>query len=126
MLASLCLQAYPWVVRRILCSNSSNSMLLLRDILYDGSGNVKPTRLSALLNAALGYVADEVDGFVDFDAVPEEGASAQVSLWCILFLLGTFSRVVSVHVMDRASAAVCMCVCDLRHWLARQQLEQSS
>ena len=89
MLASLCLQAYPWVVRRILCSNSSNSMLLLRDILYDSSGNVKPMRLSALLNAALGYVADEVDGFVDFDAVPEEGASAQVSLWW-----GTFSQVV--------------------------------
>ena len=76
-----CLQAYPWVVRRILCSNSSGSMSLLRDILYDSSGNVKPTRLSALLNAALGYVSDEVDGFVDFDAVPEEGASAQVSLW---------------------------------------------
>jgi len=33
-------------------------MLLLRDILYDDAGKVKPTRLSALLNAGLGYVAD--------------------------------------------------------------------
>ena len=46
--------------------------------MYDSSGNVKPTRLSALLNAALGYVADQTDGFVDFDAVPAEGAPAQV------------------------------------------------
>lgn len=42
------------------------------------AGNVKPTRLGALLNAALGYVSDTTEGFVDFDAVPEEGASVQV------------------------------------------------
>ncbi len=47
--------------------------------MYDSNGNVKPTRLSALLNAALGYVADQTQGFIDFDAVPEEGASMQVS-----------------------------------------------
>lgn len=47
--------------------------------MYDSHGKVKPTRLSALLNAALGYVADQTDGFVDFDAVPADGASAQVS-----------------------------------------------
>lgn len=56
--------------------------------MYDSNGNVKPTRLSALLNAALGYVADQTQGFIDFDAVPEEGASIQV--WpalCICKLL---------------------------------------
>ncbi len=47
--------------------------------MYDSNGNVKPTRLSALLNAALGYVADQTQGFIDFDAVPEDGASIQVS-----------------------------------------------
>ena len=46
--------------------------------MYDSNGNVKPTRLSALLNAALGYVADQTQGFIDFDAVPEDGASIQV------------------------------------------------
>ena len=48
--------------------------------MYDSNGNVKPTRLSALLNAALGYVADQTQGFIDFDAVPEDGASIQVCL----------------------------------------------
>ncbi len=48
--------------------------------MYDSNGNVKPTRLSALLNAALGYVADQTEGFIDFDAVPQEGASIQVRL----------------------------------------------
>ena len=46
--------------------------------MYDSNGNVKPTRLSALLNAALGYVADQTEGFMDFDAVPQDGASIQV------------------------------------------------
>ena len=41
-------------------------------------GKVKPTRMSALLNAALGYVSDRSDGFVDFDSVPDDGASVQV------------------------------------------------
>lgn len=39
---------------------------------------MRATRLNALLNAALGYVASETSGFVDFDAVPEQGASVQV------------------------------------------------
>ena len=46
--------------------------------MYDSNGKVKPTRLSALLNAALGHVAGQTEGFIDFDAVPEEGASIQV------------------------------------------------
>ena len=94
-------------------------MLLLRDILYDSSGNVKTTRLSALLNAALGYVADEVDGFVDFDAVPEEGASAQVSLrW------GTSSQEREARAWTQQVLKTVWC--KLRRRLARQQLEQRS
>ena len=75
---AILLQAYPFVVRKILRNDSSGAGSLLRDILYDPDGNVKPTRMSALLNAALGYVSDKKDGFVDFDAVPDEGASVQV------------------------------------------------
>jgi hypothetical protein len=66
------------VVRKVLRSDSNGTALLLRDIVYDSEGNVKPTRLGALLNAALGYVADQTEGFVDFDAVPDDGASVQV------------------------------------------------
>ena len=72
-------QAYPFVVRKVLRNSSSGSRSLLRDIVFDAQGNVKPARMSAVLNAALGYVAEQTDGFVDFDAVPAEGAPLQVS-----------------------------------------------
>ena len=52
--------------------------MLLRDIVFDGNGKVKPARMSAILNAALGHMAEQTDGFVDFDAVPAEGAPLQV------------------------------------------------
>jgi len=84
-------QAYPFVVRKVLRNDSSGSAALLRDILYDGDGKVKPTRLSALLNAGLGYVADAkaTSGFIDFDAVPDDGASvAEV----VSFLLSDEAR----------------------------------
>lgn len=45
------------------------------------AGGMRAARLNALLNAALGYVASETSGFVDFDAVPEQGASLQVGWW---------------------------------------------
>lgn len=62
----------------VLRNSSSGSQMLLRDIVFDANGNVKPARMSAVLNAALGYVAEQTDGFVDFDAVPAEGAPLQV------------------------------------------------
>ena len=71
-------QAYPFVVRKVLRNSSSGSRTLLRDIVFDAHGNVKPARMSSVLNAALGYVAEQTDGFVDFDAVPAEGAPLQV------------------------------------------------
>ena len=47
---------------------------------------MRATRLSGLVNAALGYVAEETSGFIDFDAVPEDGASVQAgaALWPLL------------------------------------------
>ncbi|KAL3161747.1 hypothetical protein ABBQ38_008842 [Trebouxia sp. C0009 RCD-2024] len=82
-------QAYPFVVRKVLRNSTSGSALLLRDLMYDSNGNVKPTRLSALLNAALGYVADQTEGFIDFDAVPQDGASIQDT---VSFLLSSEAR----------------------------------
>ncbi|GAB4820938.1 hypothetical protein N2152v2_007984 [Parachlorella kessleri] len=79
-------QAYPFVVRKVLRNErGTRSALLLRQILYDPSTNgVRTTRLSALMNAALGYVAEETSGFIDFDAVPEQGASVQELLSFLL------------------------------------------
>ncbi|GLC69551.1 hypothetical protein PLESTF_000846400 [Pleodorina starrii] len=87
-------QAYPFVARKVLRNDSSTASALLRDLLLirdvatpgGGSGGGEPggsssqlaaRRLAALLNAALGYVADSSAGFVDFDALPAEGASVQ-------------------------------------------------
>jgi len=67
------------VTRKILRNASMGSSALLRDIVFDPNGNVKPQRLSALLNAALGFAAaGNAEGFVDLDAVPEDGASVKV------------------------------------------------
>jgi len=90
------LQAYPFVVRKVLRNSTSGSALLLRDLMYDSNGNVKPTRLSALLNAALGYVADQTQGCIDFDAVPEDGASIQVSAQLIFRSIVLFCNPVSL------------------------------
>lgn len=73
-------QAYPFVVRKVLRNEDAGASSLLRSIIYDSSGNVKPTRMNALLNAALGYVSDKKEGFIDFDAVPADGASVKVRL----------------------------------------------
>lgn len=78
-------EAYPFVARKVLRNNSLGAAALLREMLYDPStGGVRTTRLSAMLNAALGYVADETGGFVDFDAVPEQGASFRELLQFLL------------------------------------------
>ena len=72
------MQAYPFVVRKVLRNSSNGTSLLLRDMLFDERGSVRPARMSAVLNAALGHVAARTDGFVDLDAVPAEGAPLQV------------------------------------------------
>jgi predicted unusual protein kinase regulating ubiquinone biosynthesis (AarF/ABC1/UbiB family) len=73
-------EAYPYMVRKLLeRSGSGNAQLTmaLRGLLLDGDGRVQAVRLSALLQAAVGVAAAESDrdGFIDFDAVPEDGAS---------------------------------------------------
>ncbi|PNW83358.1 hypothetical protein CHLRE_05g246552v5 [Chlamydomonas reinhardtii] len=84
-------QAYPFVARKVLRNDSSSASALLRDLLLirdaagagggaadaEGGRPLAARRLAALLNAALGYVADSSGGFVDFDALPDEGASVQ-------------------------------------------------
>lgn len=67
-------QAYPFVVRKVLRNDSRGTGAVLRELLFDSStGQLRPARLGGLLNAALGRVA-EAEGFIDFDAVPEDSA----------------------------------------------------
>ncbi|KIY91538.1 Uncharacterized protein MNEG_16426 [Monoraphidium neglectum] len=42
-------QAYPFVARKVLRNDSSGAGQLLRDMLYDSQGQLRPARLSALL-----------------------------------------------------------------------------
>jgi predicted unusual protein kinase regulating ubiquinone biosynthesis (AarF/ABC1/UbiB family) len=83
-------QAYPFVARRVLATAGGGAgsaaadgqtNALLTAMLLDDSGRVRPQRLGAVVQAALGHVADGSNsadptqqGFVDLDAVPEEGA----------------------------------------------------
>jgi len=102
------------VVRKILRSDDTSAALLLRDMVYDEEGNVRPARLSALLNAALGYVSDRTEGFVDFDAVPADGASVQEILAYLLspdakdlrpLLVGWMVNGLDLFARDRARKA---------------------
>jgi len=75
-------EAYPYVVRKLLERSRDGSAQLtmaLRGLLLDADGRVRPVRLSALLQAAVGVAAAQSDqqGFIDFDAVPKEGAEAE-------------------------------------------------
>ena len=77
-------QAYPFVVRKLLRNDARSSVL--RDILYDADGKLQPTRLGSLLNAALGFVAEETSGFVDFDAVPKDGTCVYISNIIVIYI----------------------------------------
>jgi len=74
-------EAYPFVVRRLLQAPSGSARLssALRELLLDADGRVRSVRLSALLQAAVGVTAGAGDqeGFIDFDAVPSQGADTQ-------------------------------------------------
>merc|ERR1712224_1134762 len=75
-------EAYPYVVRKLLERSGAGSAQLtmaLRGLLLDANGRVKSVRLSALLQAAVGVAAAGSDraGFIDFDAVPKEGADSE-------------------------------------------------
>lgn len=66
------------------CKQGVNKSCTQDLMLEPGRGTVRLTRLSALLNAALGYVAEQTDGFIDYDAIPDNGASLQELLAFLL------------------------------------------
>jgi len=86
--------AYPFVVRRLLQNSNRRSFAALRELLYDPqTRRMRPQRLATLLQASLGVVAGASEGsrsgFIDFDAVPEEGAPAKD---VVRFLLSPAAR----------------------------------
>lgn len=94
--------------------DGSGTAALLRDLVYDEQGRLRPGRLSALLQAALGYVSEQTEGFVDFDSVPAEGASVGEVLAFVLgpearelrpLLVGWLAGTADLVVRDRARKA---------------------
>mmetsp|Transcript_75071 Transcript_75071/g.244069 ORF Transcript_75071/g.244069 Transcript_75071/m.244069 type:complete len:601 (+) Transcript_75071:828-2630(+) len=70
-------QAYPFVVRKLLKNENRQSFSALRELLYDPvTRRLRPQRLSTMLQASLGVIADsgKQAGFIDFDTAPEDGA----------------------------------------------------
>lgn len=47
------LQAYPFVARKVLRDDGSGTAALLRDLVYDEQGKLRPGRLSALLQVGV-------------------------------------------------------------------------
>lgn len=70
----LVMEAYPFVTRNILRDKRSSTQQLLREVMYDSTGRIKPQRFSVLINSALNNVNTESNAFIDLDSPPEQGA----------------------------------------------------
>ena len=68
------MEAYPFVTRTVLKSNRKGTQQLIREVMYDPSGRIKPQRFTTLINSALNKVNMDTTAFIDLDTPPEEGA----------------------------------------------------
>ena len=72
------MESYPFIARKLLKEDRPEVQRALQEVLYstggENSGDLKFTRLIALLNNAAGEVGTQAGGaFVDLDAIPEDG-----------------------------------------------------
>ena len=65
------MEAYPFVARKLLSEDRPEIQKALQEVLYSKNG-LQATRLSVLLNSALGVVSRTGGTFVDFDTIPED------------------------------------------------------
>uniref|UniRef100_A0A7S4L0S1 Protein kinase domain-containing protein n=1 Tax=Guillardia theta TaxID=55529 RepID=A0A7S4L0S1_GUITH len=80
----LVMEAYPFVARKLLREDRPEVQRALQEVLYAGGG-LKTSRLSVLLNGALGVVARTQGGaFIDFDSIPEEGVPLEEAIKYLL------------------------------------------
>ena len=83
------MEAYPFVARKLLSEDRPEIQRALQQVLYsaghsNGDG-LQATRLSVLLNSALGIVAKNTDAAIDFDTIPDEAVDIGTAL---KFLMG--------------------------------------
>ena len=83
------MEAYPFVARKLLSEDRPEIQRALQQVLYStGQSNgdgLQATRLSVLLNSALGVVAKNADAAIDFDTIPDEAVDIGTAL---KFLMG--------------------------------------
>lgn len=96
----LIMEAYPFVARKLLSDDRPEIQKALFDVLYSGDG-LRTSRVSALLNSAMGYVAKS-GAFVDLDALPDEEASFAETL---RFALGEETESIRGILLDEIESA---------------------
>jgi aarF domain-containing kinase len=103
------MESYPFVARKLLKEDRPEIQKALQQVLYapgggadGGGGALRGTRLSVLLNSALGIVAKTSGAFVDLDSVPADGVSTIAS---VKFLLSDKARSLRALLVDEAALA---------------------
>eukprot|EP00871_Galdieria_phlegrea_P001954 jgi/Galph1/275/GphlegSOOS_G5108.1 len=103
------MEAFPYVSKRILTSESPFLRQALREILYK-DGQFSPKRLRVLVDSAQGFIRNG-DAFIDFDNPPEKGASTgQI----VKFLLSDEGLIIRNLLADEFSNGLELW---LRYWL---------
>lgn len=99
------LESYPFVARKLLSEDRPEIQRALQQVLYaKGGDGLQTTRLSVLLNSALGIVARQSGGaFVDFDSIPEGAVDLTTS---VKFLLSKKALSLREVLIEEAASAV--------------------
>ena len=99
------LESYPFVARKLLSEDRPEIQRALQQVLYaKGGDGLQTTRLSVLLNSALGVVARQSGGaFVDFDSIPEGAVDLTTS---VKFLLSKKALSLREVLIEEAVSAV--------------------
>ena len=102
------MEAYPFVARKLLSEDRPEIQRALQQVLYSKTGHtndkdgIQTTRLSVLLNSALGVVAKNTDAAIDFDTIPDEAVDAGTAL---KFLMGDKTSSLRSLLMEEATNA---------------------
>ena len=95
------LEAYPFVARKLLKEDRPAIQRALQQVLY-AKGGLQSTRLSVLLNSALGVVAKTSSAVVDFDTLPEDSVDLGTA---VKFLLSEQSNSLRKLLVDESILA---------------------
>eukprot|EP01035_Chromulina_nebulosa_P018089 gene18089-23737_t len=79
-LEGIIMEAYPFVARKLLSEERPEIQKALQKVLYSSSSSLQSTRLSVLINSALGVISKSTDSFIDLDSIPEDSITIETSI----------------------------------------------